>query len=291
MSDSVEAGDWLGLRWSHWGPLDKERGYLKRASTDEGLYRIRHPEHEGLVYIGETGRSTSGRIHALARGAFAEQMPYRDPHTAAPCLWAIVDRDGAELEVSWTTPRVAADKQDRKGLEAALIAAHRRDVGTSPTANFGRIIHGYRQSSYSRDGNVGGRLREDESEPNTKPGVGPLNWSNHESLFADDWMGLNWSAPKRLQNVSARTPESDGLYRLWNEELADCLHYIGESSNLRSRLRTHRRERDDRLYYSYARLDNHDALHKRQEVETELIGAHWLECERAPASQWQSEQF
>ncbi|WP_226908738.1 GIY-YIG nuclease family protein [Haloferax massiliensis] len=181
---------------------------------------------------------------------------------------------------------MAEDTQDRKGLEAALIAVHRRNIGRSPTANFGRMIPGYRQSSYSCDGDVGGPLAPGESEPNSEPGVGPLDWSNADSLFADDWMGLNWKPPRRLAAVPPTVPASDGLYRIWNSDSDDCLHYIGMSSNLKSRLQTHRRERDGKSYYSYAQLDNHDALHKRQEVETELIGAHWLECERAPTDQF-----
>ena len=84
-----------------------------------------------------------GKNSLLYRETYAEEMPFRSPHTAAPCLWAIRDADGPSLEFSATTPPVARDEQDRKGLEAALIAVHRREVGQSPTANFARIIEGY----------------------------------------------------------------------------------------------------------------------------------------------------
>lgn len=56
-------------------------------------------------------------------------MPFRDPHTAAPCLWAIRDRDGPAFEVSTATPSFATYGQDRKGLEKALIAIVRREMG------------------------------------------------------------------------------------------------------------------------------------------------------------------
>ncbi|SDN40209.1 hypothetical protein SAMN05192554_13314 [Haloarchaeobius iranensis] len=213
-------------------------------------------------------------------------MPFRDPHTAAPCLWAIRDRDGPDLEISWTTPDRATEKQPRKGIEAALIALHRREIGHSPTANFGRIIEGYKQSGYSSDGFVGGPLSEDETEPNTEPGVGPLEWTDHERPLSTDWMGLDWTEPEPLDEVSTDTPTTDGLYRLWNAGDPEPLTYIGESSNLKSRLYSHRRERDGELQYSYTVLDEHNAQHKRQEVETELIGAHWVSYECAPVDQF-----
>lgn len=84
------------------------------------------------------------RIQSLARGAYAEGMPYRDPHTAASCLRAIRDDIGSALEVSHTTPTKTGDEQHRKGLEKVLIALHRRETNRSQTANFGRIIDGYR---------------------------------------------------------------------------------------------------------------------------------------------------
>lgn len=48
--------DWLDLNWSEWQPLDPATGALSTLSTDPGLYRVRHPAYDGLVYIGETGR-------------------------------------------------------------------------------------------------------------------------------------------------------------------------------------------------------------------------------------------
>lgn len=65
----------------------------------------------------------------------------------------------------------------RNGLEAALITIYRKETGESPTANFGRIIPGYRQSSSRRVGHVGGPLSDDQVEPNTERGVEPLSWA------------------------------------------------------------------------------------------------------------------
>ncbi|RKD86249.1 hypothetical protein ATJ93_4666 [Halopiger aswanensis] len=192
--------DWFGLEWSPWLSLDRADGDLETISSAPGLYRVRHRRRDGLEYIGETGRSTRGRVGALARGVYADEMPYRDPHTAAPCLWAVRDRYGPALEVSYAVPPAAEDKQERKAIEAALIALARREMGESPTANFGRIIDGYKQSSYSKDGIVGGPLPEGETEPNSAPGRGPVPWTNTERVTGPTWMGLEWSEPYRLED-------------------------------------------------------------------------------------------
>lgn len=280
------ATDWLGANWSDWGTLHPDGDHLSVLPTDAGLYRVRHPSRSGLAYIGETGRSLRGRVRALARGAFAEEIPYRDPHTAAPCLWAIQQDVGDQLEVSVAAPSFAADKQARKAFEAALIAVYRREVGESPTANFGRMIEGYEQSSYRSDGIRGGPLAPGETESNTEGGVGPLDWRPRDDVVAADWMGLDWSAPQVLDSADSLIPETDGLYRIWRDDAAPPLEYIGQSSNLRSRLYRHRRNRDAELLFTYSILDRHDAQHKRAEVETELIGAHWLAVGASPRRQF-----
>ena len=140
--------DWLNLDWSEWKPLDADT--FADVPKEPGLYRIHHrtEDQNHLECIGESG-DTRRRIQSLDRGAYAEGMLYRDPHTAAPYLWAIRDDVGSALEISYTTPPKAEDEQHRKGIEAALIALYRRETSRSPTVNFGRIIDGYKQSSYS----------------------------------------------------------------------------------------------------------------------------------------------
>lgn len=91
----------MGLEWSQWLSLDRSDGDLSTISSEPGLYRVRHQERDGLEYIEETGRSTRGRVGALARGVYDKKMPYRNPHTAAPCLWAVRDRYGPALEISY----------------------------------------------------------------------------------------------------------------------------------------------------------------------------------------------
>ncbi len=280
------APDWLGVEWTDWGPLNPKKGHLSKFPRDEGLYRVRHVDRSGLEYIGETGRNLQGRVRALARGAFADEMPFRDPHTAAPCLWAIQEEHGEKLEVSAAAPPLCEDKQSRKAFEDALIAIYRRESGESPTANFGRIIEGYKQSTYRKDAVRGGPLREGEIESNANPGVGPLDWSRTDNVLADDWMGLSWSSPRSLAEANTSIPADDGLYRIWQEGEAPPVEYIGQSSNLKSRIYRHRRNRDGELIFSYSKLGQHNAQHKREEVETELVGVHWLEVGKSPRDQF-----
>jgi hypothetical protein len=215
-------------------------------------------------------------------------MPYRDPHTAAPCLWAVRDNVGSALELPHTTPSKAEDEQYRKGIEAALIALHRRETNRSPTTNFGRIIDGYKQSSYSYNDPAykGGPLSSGEDEPNSASGVEPPNWQNWREPLARDWMSLDWSEPFRLAERLDADPPNTGVYRIWYEGQDSTLAYIGESSNIASRLYNHEQTFGEDALFAYAERSDLDASHKREEVETDLIGAYYLDVGEAPLAQF-----
>lgn len=169
-------------------------------------------------------------------------MPYTDPHVAAPSLWAVRQEYGPDFQVSVAEPDDVDQRQRRLAIEEALIAVYRRESGENTTANFGRIIEGYKRSSQRADGFTGGELAEGETEP--------------------------------------------GVYRIWDRKESEPLEYIGQSGNLKSRLYRHRRNRDEELVFSYAIVDEGDAKHKREQVETDLIGANWLAIGAAPRDQF-----
>jgi hypothetical protein len=87
---SVEA---LGIQWTRPMPLTEAvRGAGVPVEAD--LYRIRRAGIEGWDYIGQTGTGQMNlrlRMRML-KGIYADQMPYRDPHTAGPGLWALRGR-------------------------------------------------------------------------------------------------------------------------------------------------------------------------------------------------------
>ncbi|TKR25883.1 GIY-YIG nuclease family protein [Natronomonas salsuginis] len=275
------------IEWSEWNSLEIDS--FSEVPKEPGLYRVRHrtENRDHLEYIGESG-DTRRRIQSLARGAYADEMPYRDPHTAAPCLWAVQDNVGSALDVSYTTPPKAEDDQHRKGIEAALIALHRREANCSPTANFGRIIDGYKQSSYSQSDPAyrGGPLASGEDEPNSASGVQPPDWQNWREPLARDWMHLEWSEPYRLAERLNADPPDTGVYRIWYEGQDSTLAYIGESSNISSRLYNHEQTFGGDALFAYAERSDLDASHKRKEIETDCIGAYYLEVGKAPLAQF-----
>ena len=77
-----------------------------------------------------------------------------------------------------------------------------------------------------------------------------------------------------------------GEYWIWNPKEPEPLMYIEQNKNLKNRLYRHRRNRDEELVFSYAIVDDGDAKHKREQIETDLIGAHWLAAEEAPRDQF-----
>lgn len=130
--------------------------------------------------------------------------------------------------MSVTTPDGVADKQTRYAIEEALIAVYRRETRSNTTANFGRMVDGYKRSGKRSTDERGGPLTEGQQESNTEVGIEPLPWTNADSPSASEWMGLEWSTPAPLA----------------------------------------------------------DAKHKREQLETDLIGAHWLATQKAPRDQF-----
>jgi len=271
------------LRWSPWRRFDDDpRAEIPAAP---GLYRVRHDTDcaDGLTYIGESS-DIRRRIGSLVRGTRAERMPYRDPHTAAPCLWAIRHRDGPGFSVSHTT-LVSADAAERKGIEAALIAIHRHETGRSPTAQFGRIIPGYTQSSYRRDGVRGGPAPGDSADEEPAS-VRPRPWTRWDRPQTQGWMGQDWVEDRRLGSVTTAEVPLIGLYRIHESSTGDVLTYIGQSKALPGRLRTHTRRFGSRVWVSWAGRDDLRTQAARLEVETDLIGAYVCAEGTPPAAQF-----
>lgn len=58
--------------------------------------------------------------------------------------------------------------------------------------------------------------------------------------------------------------------------------YVGESSNISSRLYNHEQTFGGDALFTYTERSDLDASHKREEIETDLTGAHYLEGGEAP---------
>jgi hypothetical protein len=114
------------LRWGAWRPLagasrDPEIPHLP------GLYRIRRVGRDDLDNIGQTGMGMMmlRKRLGMLRGVSGKLMPYRDPHTAGPALWALYHQSGVDFEVC-AVP-VEGSTPWRKGLEALAIALYRQE--------------------------------------------------------------------------------------------------------------------------------------------------------------------
>ncbi len=227
------------LHWSDWVPL-QDVGRTTTIPALPGLYRIGRVGFNGLDYVGQTGTTLRIRLGML-RGVYADQIPYRDPHTAGPGLWALRHSTGCDFQVS-ACPVEGSSDPWRKGLECVAISLYRQQTGQSPTINFGRVPIGYRISSgnSARLAAAGKVVRGGVTDMTTQshivgvPPAGPLTGDPQ----AQDWCGHVWSGwvpIAELPSIVGR--DDDGLYRLRGQHGSGLL-YIGEGRIL-SRVTTH----------------------------------------------------
>ena len=279
------------ISWSPWYSFGID-GDVQPIPSQAGLYQIRRRGRSHSDYIGQTGRGQAhlrSRLAQLRRGTFAERMPFRDPHTAAPALWAIRDATGEEFEVSVFATNVA--QQMRLGIEAWAIAQHRLQHGFSPTASFGRMITGYRISSYLKGGYRGGRCTA--ADQNNLPGIPPkAAWSGLPTELS--WCGHIWSPWVPFQ--AGLNTSGIGLYRIRVQHEEDLL-YIGQG-RIANRLEAHRQKpnipghRQGELFGTSKTLEcswvqcQGLAAHQLLEWETDLIGAHLEQTGKVPAAQF-----
>lgn len=280
--------------WSLWVALE----FALREPVlpaESGLYRIRGRGDDRLAYIGQTGRSLRERVRALG-GVYRPEMPYRDPHTAGPALWAWSRAADVHLEVS--VGALDASPAFRKTAEAVAIAEHRQLHGCSPRWNFGRMPVGYRMSSANnaRLAAAGRRLRGgpcDESLPEHAAGIAPVGRLD-DDFDGDSWFGLSWTSWADLRgSPGSLDAAAIGLYRIRG---STGLAYIGEG-RIGARLAAHARKlvtstqqglvlaAEAPLQYSMC-VDAPWSTRQRLELETDLIAAYALATGRPPAAQF-----
>lgn len=288
----------LGVRWS--APVGLETAVLGQGvPSASGLYRIRRLGLQWWDYIGETGRGrmTLRKRMAMLRGVYLPEMPYRDPHTAGPGLWALRQSSPKPLEVEFcpiegTTPW-------RKGLEAAALAVHRQEHQRSPTLNFGRIPAGFRMSSGNNARLVaaGKRFRGGADEAVTEshePGIKPTGVLGSDTTSAS-WAGHTWTAWVTMNSKTIQALVSeDGLYRIRGND--ERLVYIGQGG-IRSRFLAHLAKLN--LHTAQGRLlrlampltfstaaNQSWRRQQRLELEIDLIGAYVLAAHKPPEAQF-----
>ena len=284
------------LDWTEWVPLhDAVRGAGVPAAP--GLYRIRRTSFPHLDYVGQTGSGemTLRKRITMLRGVYKDEMPYRDPHTAGPALWALRHL-GHDFEASFAV--VVGATPWRKGLECVVLADHRQQHGCSPTVNFGRMPNGYRMSSANNQKIVdagrrfrGGPVVEVDSSHGV--GIRPTGVLNTPPT-GGEWCGLRWSGWEAVEKLPSSL--GSGLYRIRGGGGQPGLAYIGEGA-ITGRVRAH---------LAKLRLQGHEqgqvlaalgplqvswvegpwVSHQRLELENDLIASHILVEGRPPRAQF-----
>jgi hypothetical protein len=111
-----------------WEPLCALRDALPAAfrkaprrppPSTPGLYRLRRVGRTELDYIGQTG-SGGMTLRKRVRMLASIMARFRDPHTAAPALWALLQSEACDFEVS-VIALPAVDDRWRRGLEVVAI--------------------------------------------------------------------------------------------------------------------------------------------------------------------------
>jgi hypothetical protein len=263
-----------------------------------GLYRVRRVGRTELDYVGQTGlgKMTLRRRLGMFRGVFTAEMPYRDPHTAAPALWALRHVGAGAFEVS--VAPVAGPTPWRKGLEALTIARHRQEFGRSPAVQFGRMPLGY-QASTGNDARLVAEGKRQRGGPSGAmkpchlsgtPPSGPLG-GEPEAL---GWGGHTWSSWRPMAEAGI-VRDASGIYRIRGQS-GDGLLYIGEGrigARLRAHLAKTRRlgDRQGGVFSAAPSLETSWvaggwAAHQRLELEVDLIASHLLVTGRVPRAQF-----
>jgi hypothetical protein len=279
--------------WSGWQPLPGA-GANRQIPRLPGLYRIRRIAGEpGLDYIGQTGKHLRGRLGQLG-GVYRGQMPYRDPHTAGPALWALRHRDGCEFEVS--VIEVQGEAPRRKALEATAITLYRLEAGRSPTANFGRMPVGYRMSTGNNAQLVAsGRRARGGPDPQARAmaASAPVAGRPEPDPQSANWMNWTWT-PWTPVSVACQSAKGTGLYRVRDNGTAGLI-YVGQGKLAarllahlaKARIPDHRQAEyfSEDLTASWAELPGAATLNLL-EHENDLIAAHLLAIGRGPTAQF-----
>lgn len=224
-------------------------------------------------------------------------MPYRDPHTAGPALWAA--RQLTEIDVEASVAVVDAPMPVRLGLECVTIAKHRWRTGRSPRWNFGRMPAGYRMSSANnrrltqagrRYG--GGRLLDVDASHAT--GLAPVAAASDDPADLS-WGHLSWSAWTDLRTARREATAQVGLYRIARTSPEVPLIYVGQGT-ISQRLARHDTKARDPLHRQsllFAGEDLHCSWvggnwlsHQRLELENDLIANHMMRHGVPPLAQF-----
>ena len=275
--------NWCSLNWTPWISFTATKAKWKLIPNETGVYRVKPSGTSIIAYIGETGRELKDRLSSLRRGVMADLMPYNDPHTAAPNLWAWRQEQHWDYECS--TAVFKKSKAERKAIECFLLWKYRLERGESTLCNYGRFHKNYKKSTNRSRRRRGVRLLEPQVNSFWGPSYPPLRLQGEPS--DEGWMGIRWSETVPLSlEASGQVPNAPALYKISRPERSG-LKYIGETLRLRSRFRQHCRTfNNSKLLFSFSKQSASIREYQLRELETDLIGAYYYQTSRAPKNQF-----
>lgn len=222
---------------------------------------------------------------------YRDDMPYKDPHTAAPALWALRHRDHVDFEVSVCATE--GTKAERLALEAVAISLHRNEHQRSPLVNFAGQVTGYRLSSGNTAHlvNTGRGFRGGPDPIAASSPSGGIQGSLYHPVTAADWLGLPWSS--WLPVDSASIEAGRGVYRIRRSSMPDLV-YVGQGK-VADRITAHRAkakppDHPQAVHFTgdleVAWVDLEIDTRLLLEIENDAIASHWLSHRSAPSAQF-----
>lgn len=275
--------DWCGLIWTQWFLFnDLKPGILPKSP---GLYRVRPSGKQFIMYVGQTSDNLDSRVRRQLVGSYFKsdnQMPFNDPHTASQSLWAWNDSEGWDYEcsVAPVEPFSNDPRRELEGWEAYILWKYRCSSGESTICNHGRFHPDYVRSRNRKTGVRGGKRT---GSPNLQSLISHSPLKMTGSSGNEDWMGLQWSDRYHLsKDCILSVPQNEGLYCIMD---TDEVVYIGESLNIKNRMKNHLKNNECNLDFRFTITSG---LPKNQllELENDLIGAFIEQNRKIPKFQF-----
>lgn len=271
--------NWCNLNWSQWTVFEKRTSTVPATS---GLYRVKPINQNSLIYIGQT-KNLKRRIASLISESEKSEMPFRDPHNGAPCLWVWQKEKGFNYEFSYT--EFENSEIIKRTVEHHLFWKYRLEYGESLLCSFGRFHKCYKISSQRSKKMHGYKLKNEINQAGLKSHK-PLCVNGN--FLDNNWMELKWTEPKILDMVSVKMLEDEpSVYKIFTRQE---LLYIGETRKLKSRLTNHAKKSwsNSEVYFSCSLQDNNILPHQLKEIENDLIAGYYEQTKRPPSLQFQN---
>lgn len=292
LKPSPQASTWMGLDWSRWFDLRDWRTLREELPRRPGLYRVRHSELPGLMYVGESGSEGGIRQRVglgLSAGVNESDRQTGDKHGAARPLQQITESAGGTMEVSVTTPPIASNRRHRRAIEATLVAICRRELGWTPMVQLNRKPTEHVRNSHT------GMCRELIHTAEWSSYAVP-SWQPWRDVTDQDWLGLDWTERRPLSERDMIDSSGVHAFRLWRveetgERWSRTVQEMGTTGSISSRLFQLQSEYGEDVHFSIVALNGLSSDTQRRsrelsEVRYDLIGAHYLSTGTPPEAQF-----